>query len=412
MKFIKELEWRKLTNQIANKEYLESMAKEGASFYIGIDPTANSIHIGHYMSIVASKHLANAGFRPVFVIGGLTASIGDPSGKNEERPIVNKKIIATNSIRIEKIIIELADKLDIKDFKIINNMTFYKDMSIIELLQKYGKLFNINTMLSKESVQKRTETGISFTEFSYQIFQAIDFLRLYEQNNVKLQLGGSDQWGNMVAGLELIRKIHGANKKVSVITFNLITDSEGNKIGKTAGNPIWLDKKLFSSYNLFQYILNKKDEEAKKLLIKLTFINEKEFLSKIKEQKEKPSSKPIQNELAKRLISMIHSPEDYINAHESSLALFNEEYEKLDPKQYEALFNGIPILEKSEESIMKIVTSQGTVQSNRQFRELMINRAVKMNGIVVNDEKQKIIYLKNKISIIQLGKKKKYIIWK
>lgn len=412
MKFLNELKWRDLIKEIANEQYLEAMAKDGAAFYIGVDPTADSMHIGHYMSIVASKHLAESGFKPVFVIGGLTASIGDPSGKNEERPVVQKEVISANAKRLEKVIAEVAKKTGIDNFEIINNMKFYEDMSIINLLQDYGKLFNINQMLSKESVQNRIDTGISFTEFSYQMFQAIDFLKLYEEKNVKLQLGGSDQWGNMTAGLDLIRKVHGSEKEISVITFKLITDNEGNKIGKTAGNPVWLEEERFSSYELYQYILNKNDEEAKQLLIKLTLITQEEFYAIIEEQDKNPSSRPVQKELARRLISTLHGEDKFRKAVKTSEALFKGDYESLDVDQYDSLFANIPVLENEDKSIIEIVVGQGAIQSNKMFREFMSNGAIKINGKSIEDENQKIMFLNDKVSIIQLGKKKKFIIWK
>lgn len=412
MDWKKNLEWRSIINQIANEEKVQEIVNDGSAFYIGVDPTADSIHIGHYMSFVASKHLADLGMKPVFVIGGLTASIGDPSGKNEERPVIDNEVVKQNADKLTKVIEDVAKKLEIKEFEVINNMTFYEGMSIIDLLQKYGKLFNVNQMLSRESVQKRIDTGISFTEFSYQAFQAIDFLKLFETKDVRLQLGGSDQWGNMISGLELIRKVKGQEKDVSVITFKLITDNEGNKIGKTAGNPVWLEKEKFSSYNLYQYILNQTDEEAKQLLVKLTLITEGEFHAVIEKQGEDRAGRPVQKELAKRLITRLHSAADYEKAVEMSEVLFAEEYEKISAVEAKEIFVNIPTLNNEDKPLIDLVVDQEAISSKREYREFLKNGAIKVNGVKVETEEDKIGFIQDTFAVVQLGKKKKFIIWK
>ena len=302
----KDLYWRGLLKDIANENSLVNIVEEEGSFYIGIDPTSDSIHVGHFMTLNLAKILNNHGLKPILVLGGFTGMIGDPSGRNSERDIVSFQDIEKNSNMIEKQIIKLANKMGIVNFSTFNNIKIYESMSIIELYQKFGKLFNVNTMLSKESVKNRINNGISYTEFSYQMFQAIDFLYLYENKNAKLQLGGSDQWGNITAGTELIRKIHGNEVDVSGITINLLTDENGNKIGKTQGTPMWLDKTKTSSYELFQYFFNQSDITSSKLLVQLTNITEIEYNQIKKNHELSPKNRVLQNEVAKRFITIVH----------------------------------------------------------------------------------------------------------
>ncbi|NQX83448.1 MAG: tyrosine--tRNA ligase, partial [Mycoplasmataceae bacterium] len=310
----KDLYWRGLLKDIANENSLVNIVEEEGSFYIGIDPTSDSIHVGHFMTLNLAKILNNHGLKPILVLGGFTGMIGDPSGRNSERDIVSFQDIEKNSNMIEKQIIKLANKMGIVNFSTFNNIKIYESMSIIELYQKFGKLFNVNTMLSKESVKNRINNGISYTEFSYQMFQAIDFLYLYENKNAKLQLGGSDQWGNITAGTELIRKIHGNEVDVSGITINLLTDENGNKIGKTQGTPMWLDKTKTSSYELFQYFFNQSDITSSKLLVQLTNITEIEYNQIKKNHELSPKNRVLQNEVAKRFITIVHSKKDYEKA--------------------------------------------------------------------------------------------------
>ncbi len=412
-KLLHELSWRGLLNNIANEENLDEIISSKSSFYVGIDPTSDSLHIGHYMVISLARTLHQYGLTPVFVIGGFTGSIGDPSGKHAERKPISEEIIDANSIKLKKQITELANKAGLTNFIIWNNKDLYKDMSIVELFQTYGKLFNLNSMLSKDIVKTRIETGISFTEFSYQIFQAIDYLHLFQNNNVKLQIAGQDQWSNIVTGLELIRKIEGPDVKAAGITVNLITDAHGNKIGKTEGKPIWLDNSKTSEYEFYQYIFNLTDELAEVLLRTLTSITEEDLTRVANIHITNPSDRVIQKELADRLMLVIYENDSFSNAYNTSMIVFKEKYSELSAQEALDVFGELPIIEYSENLIDSAINSN-VIASKREYRDLIKVGAVKVNGESV-EEGKKIIdgdYIDNKFIIINLGKKKKFIIWK
>ncbi len=408
-----DLLWRGLLKDVTNEDSFAKIVESEGKFYVGIDPTADSLHIGHYLSLSLTKILFEHGLKPVIVLGGFTGMIGDPSGRNSEREVVNREVIKENVIKISAQVTDLLNKLGIENVEIVDNTIFYDEMSIIDIYQNYGKLFNINTMLSKESVKNRIDNGISYTEFSYQMFQAIDFLKLYEKHGVTLQLGGSDQWGNIVAGTELIRKIHGAEVEVAGATINLLTDENGNKIGKTQGVPMWVDKNKTTPYTLFQYLINLTDETAKKLLSQATNITEAEYSDVLKQQEEAPQSKAIQNELAKRLITAIHSSEDFEQSKELSKLLFEERYQDINLEQIDSLKN-IPSLNNEDELLMDLLIKNEKINSRREYRELLANGAVKINGTSIDDENIKLTneFLQDKVVFINLGKKNKYIIWK
>ncbi len=412
-KLKKDLEWRGLLKDITNEKNFKSIVDNKEAFYIGIDPTADSIHIGHFLSLSLTKILSKYGLQPVIVLGGFTGMIGDPSGRNSEREVVDRKLIKYNINKITKQIKDLTFKLGIKNVKIVNNLKFYEKMSIIDIYQHYGKLFNVNTMLSKEMVKNRLETGISYTEFSYQMFQAIDFLKLFEKHNVKLQLGGSDQWGNIVSGIELIKKIHGHDVNATGLTINLLTDQNGNKIGKTQGIPMWLDKKKTSSYLLFQYFINLTDETAKKLLSQTTNIEEDEFNLIIKKHQNNPSERIIQNELADRFISIAHSKEDFERSKNLSKLLFEENYQKINLEQINDL-KSLPSIKNKKILLMDLLIETKKVSSRREYRELLKSNSIKINGNIINDEKIMLSneFIQGKILFLNVGKKNKYIIWK
>ncbi len=417
MKFNKlkdDLIWRGLLKDIANENSLKKIVEDEGFFYIGIDPTADSIHVGHFLSLNLAKLLNSYGLKPILVLGGFTGMIGDPSGRNSEREVINRDKIIKNSEMIEKQLEELANKLEINNFEIFNNVDVYEKMSIVDLYQNYGKIFNLNTMLSKESVKNRIENGISYTEFSYQIFQAIDYLYLFETKNVRLQLGGSDQWGNIVSGIDLIKKIHGSDIDVSGVTINLLTDERGNKIGKTQGNPMWLNKNKTSVYSLFQYFINLTDETATKVLAQATDILENEYNKIISEHKINPHQKIIQKELAKRFISKIHSVKDYQRAIELSDLLFNEKYFEIKENQLNDL-KTLPSFQNKNIKLMDLLIEKNKIESRRSYRDFLKNNAIKINGKLINDENLILtddFFIIDKVAFINIGKKNKYLIWK
>lgn len=409
----KDLEWRGLLKDIANEDSLVNIVENSGKFYVGIDPTADSIHVGHFLSLSLARILNKHGLSPVIVLGGFTGMIGDPSGRNSEREVIDRELVSKNVSLIEKQIIDLGIKMQMTNFEIFDNSKIYSEMSIVDLYQKYGKLFNLNNMLNKESVQNRMESGISYTEFSYQIFQAIDFKYLFEKMNVRLQLGGSDQWGNIVAGIDLIRKTNGSEEDVAGITINLLTDENGNKVGKTQGIPMWLDKSKTSSYTLFQYFINQTDVTANKLLMQATDISEEDYEEIFKKHNLNPKEKILQNELAKKFISTVHSKDDFESVKDLSKLLFEERYEEINEKQLDNL-KELPSLKNEDKLLMDLLIENKFTPSRREYRDLLKSNAIKINGKQIENEEFKLTneFILNKVAFINLGKKNKYLIWK
>lgn len=409
----KDLEWRGLLKDVTNDQAFENIVEAGDAFYIGIDPTADSIHVGHFLSLSLTRILAKHGLRPVIIMGGFTGMIGDPSGRNSEREVVDRDVIKANVLKIGDQVRRLTKNLGVESVEIVDNTKFYEEMSIIDIYQIFGKLFNVNTMLSRESVKNRLDAGISYTEFSYQMFQAIDFLKLYEQNNVKLQLGGSDQWGNIVAGTELIRKMHGNEVDVAGLTINLLTDENGNKIGKTQGVPMWLDKEKTSPYVLFQFFINQTDETAKKLLAQTTNIDEEEFNAIVAKHDANPRERAVQNELAERFISIVHSTEDFEQAQSLSKLLFEERYLDITDAQINDL-KSLPSVQNKDIALMDLLIEEEKIGSRREYREFLSNGSIKINGEVVTDENLILSneFLLGQVVFLNLGKKNKYLVWK
>ena len=334
MNQIKKFSWRGIFKDITSEEVLsEIVAREDVtkvSFYVGIDPTGPELHLGHLLSFISAKLIQEEfNFKPIFILGGFTGSIGDPSGKTNERVLLRDETIAKNIESIKGRIKYFCEKLQITDYLIINNKEFYEEMSIIDFYRDFGKHFNVNRMLAKDMVKKRLETtGISYTEFSYQLFQAIDFFQLNKKHNCKLQIGGSDQWGNILTGVELIGKTNSMNNNVLGITTNLLVDEAGKKIGKSEGKPLWVNEELVSSYQFFQYFFNLSDELAGSLLSKLTLITEKEYLDVKSRHDQEPFKRLLQNELAKRFLGTFYQEDSYQNALNISQWLFKREYDK------------------------------------------------------------------------------------
>ncbi len=421
---MKKFNWRGIFKDITSEEVLKGIiAREDSkkvSFYVGIDPTGPELHLGHLLPFISVKLIQEEfNFKPIFIIGGFTGSIGDPSGKTRERVLLRENIIEENVINIEKRINYLCDKLNIKDYLIINNKTFYEGISIIDFYRDFGKHFNVNRMLAKDMVKKRLETtGISYTEFSYQLFQAIDFFFLNKKYNCKLQIGGSDQWGNILSGIELIGKTNSINNNVFGITTNLLVDESGKKIGKSEGQPLWVNEDLVPSYRFYQYFFNLSDVLAEDLLKKLTLIKEEEYLKiKILHQ-ETPHQRFFQKELAKRFLDTFYNVNSYQNAVDISQWLFKREYEKLSLDDYKMLETQLPFFTISlddEETIVEKLISLKIISSKREASEFINQKAMKINNEVIeeiNFSKQNLKKLINNESsyfIVDYGKKKKYL---
>lgn len=409
MKLFDELKWRGLVDNITSEELIDKINEGGLTFYIGIDPTADSLHIGHYSSVIAmTKRLLDAGHHPIIIAGGGTGLIGDPK-PNLERPMISKEAVLKNIEGIKK----QLDKILGTDIKIINNADWLLQMNAIDFLRDYGKHFNINYMLSKDTVKRRLDLGITYTEFSYMILQSIDFLKLYEKYGVTLQIGGQDQWGNITSGLELIRKIHGIDTKCYGMTMPLITRADGTKFGKSeSGKSVWLDATKTSPYEMYQFFVNTEDSKVIEYLKKLTFLNPTQIDELERSLKEHPEQRLAQKALAESIITFVHSKEDYEEAIKITEALFNNEIKKLNAKQIAEAFQDFDI-KKIEigESLVDLLIRLGASQSKREAREFITNGAITINGEKYTDVLTTIkddMFIYNYL-IIKRGKKNCYI---
>lgn len=400
MKAYEDLKWRGLIQDISSPDLEEKLNNEKLTFYIGTDPTADSMHIGHFSSFLIASRLKKYGHNPVLLIGGATGLIGDPK-PTAERKMITKEEVAKNVKGLTK------QAKEIFGCEVVNNYDWCKDINFIDFLRDYGKFFNINYMLNKDIIKRRLDTGITYTEFSYMIMQSLDFLHLYENKNITLQVAGSDQWGNITAGIELIRKKTG--KEVYGMTMPLVTDSQGKKFGKTEGNAIWLDKNKTSSYELYQFLINSDDEAVIDYLKKLTFLSKEEIEDIEKEHKKTPEKRLAQETLAKEIITFLHGENAYNDAKTISKALFSGNIKDLTDSQIEDAFKEVEKYKLEEnKKIIDILTENKITSSRREAREFLNNNAITLNGEIINDENY-IIDNNRKYNIIRRGKKKYYI---
>ena len=336
MTLYEELKWRGLIQDISSPDLIDKLNNGGLTFYIGTDPTADSMHIGHYSSFLISKRLAKAGHHPILLVGGATGLIGDPK-PTAERPMISKEAVEHNFKGLKK------QAEEIFGFEVVNNYDWTKDINVIDFLRDYGKYFNINYMLAKDKVKSRLESGITYAEFSYMILQALDFMHLYEERGCTLQVAGSDQWGNITAGIELVRKK--LDKEIYGMVMPLVTDSNGVKFGKTEGNALWLDKNKTSSYELYQYLINLEDSMIIEYLKKLTFLSKEEIEEIEKRHNENPGLREAHKILAREVITDIHGKEEYEKALKLSQVLFSGDIKELTSKEIEEVFKGVPTYE-------------------------------------------------------------------
>ena len=421
MNFIDELKWRGMINDLTPG--LEKKLLSGInSAYVGFDPTASSLHIGNLAPVMLLTHFQNCGHKPILLLGGATAMIGDPSGKSSERKLLDVEEINTNLLSIKK---QLQMFLDFKSenngAEFVNNLDWMCSMNFNTFLREIGKYITVNYMLSKDSVKNRMETGISFTEFSYQLIQAYDFLHLYKNNNCSIQIGGSDQWGNITSGIELIRKKE--NKESFALTCPLLTKSDGTKFGKTEDGNIWLDPKRTSPYKFFQYWLNVSDEDAKKCIRFFSVLNKNEILNLESNHERTPHLRILQNELAKEMTCRVHGYDAYGKAIEGSKLLFGkntrESLEKVSEKDFLMFFEGVPtytisINELDEKiDILTLLTDKtNAFKSKGELRRMLQSNAISLNKEKVTIEKQISIndLISSRYLLIQKGKKNYIII--
>ena len=405
MNLYEELKWRGLIQDISSPDLIEKLNNGGLTFYIGTDPTADSMHIGHYSSFLISKRLARAGHHPILLVGGATGLIGDPK-PDAERPMITKEEVEHNFKGLKK------QAEDLFGFEVVNNWDWTKDINVIDFLRDYGKYFNINYMLAKDKVKSRLESGITFAEFSYMILQALDFLYLYENRGVTLQVAGSDQWGNITSGIELIRKK--LDKEAYGMVMPLVTDSTGKKFGKTEGNALWLDKNKTSSYEMYQYLINLEDSMIIEYLKKLTFLTKEEIESIEKEQLEHPEKRIAHQALAREIITDLHGEEEFNKAVKMSEALFSGNVKDLSAKDIDILFKDAEkkILDK-EKNIVDFLVEQNICSSKREAREFVSGGTISVNGDKVTDLEKNLSKedsIEGKYIILRRGKKKYFLI--
>ena len=404
MKLYDELKWRGLIKDVTSPELEEKLNQGGLTFYIGTDPTADSMHIGHLSSFLISKRLAKAGHHPILLIGGATGRIGDP------RPTTERKMKSIEEIEhnIEGL---TKQAKELFGFEVVNNYDWSKDINFIDFLRDYGKYFNINYMLDKDIIRRRLETGITYTEFSYMIMQALDFLHLYETKGCTLQVAGSDQWGNITAGVDLIRKKTG--KEAYAFTMPLVTDSTGKKFGKSEGNALWLDKNKTSSYEIYQFLINAEDEKVIDYLKIYTFLTKEEIEKIESKHKENPELRLAQNELAKGIITFLHGEDEYNKAKHISEVLFKGEIKSLAEDEIKDAFKGVPTFKAVIDTpIIDILVQNNIASSKREAREFLSAGSISINGEKVMDASKILTVndtLYSKYVIIKKGKKKYFV---
>lgn len=426
MNFVDELKWRGMIHDIMPGTD-EQMEKEMISAYVGIDPTADSLHIGHLVGVMMLKHLQIAGHKPLALVGGATGMIGDPSGKSEERNLLDEATLRHNEDALKA---QLAKFLDFESdipnkAELVNNYDWMKDYSFLHFIRDIGKHITVNYMMAKESVKKRvgaeSKMGMSFTEFTYQLVQGYDFLHLYNEKNCKLQMGGADQWGNITTGTELIRRKAGG--KAFALTCPLITKADGGKFGKTESGNVWLDPEKTTPYAFYQFWLNTSDEDAEKYIKIFTLFSKEEVDAMVARHTEEPHMRELQKTLAKDITIRVHGEAEYEAAIEASKILFGkattEALKKLDERTFLAVFEGVPQFEVEK---AKIETGMGIIEflavetkvfnSNGEAR-----RMLKENGVSINKEKVKDTYeigvkdlLSDKYILAQKGKKNYFLI--
>lgn len=388
MDFISELRWRGMIHDMMPGTE-EQLRKEPTTGYIGFDPTADSLHIGNLVPILLLMHFQRAGHKPIALVGGATGMVGDPSGKSEERKFLDEETLRYNLSCQKK---QLEKFLDFttrtNPAEIVNNYDWFKDMGFLQFLREAGKYITVNYMMAKDSVKKRLETGISFTEFSYQLVQGYDFYWLYKHKNCKLQMGGSDQWGNIVTGTELIRRKDGG--EAFALTTPLLTRSDGSKFGKSEGGNVWLDSNKTSPYKFYQYWLNLSDEDAEKYIKVFTFLSQEEIAALTEEHRKAPETRLLQKTIAREVTTLVHSRSDYQTAAEASEILFGkgtaDVLNKLSENDFLSVFEGVPTYEIDRQLIHKgipaivLLTEHAPVfPSKGEMRRLVQNGGLSIN---------------------------------
>lgn len=402
MKLYDELVWRGLIENITDESLIEKINNGGLTFYIGTDPTGDSLHIGHYSTFSMATRLKKGGHNPILLVGGATGLIGDPK-PTAERPMITKEQLDYNYKKLRQQV------ENIFGFEVVNNYDWSKDINFIDYLRDYGKYFNLNYMLNKETVKSRLDVGITYTEFSYMIMQSLDFLWLYENKGCTLQIGGSDQWGNITSGVELIRKKIG--KEAYGLTMPLITKADGTKFGKSEGNAIWLDINKTSSYEMYQFFLNAEDSKVIEYLKKLTFLSINEINKLEKKHLDCPEKREAHKALAKEVITFLHGANEYEKAVKISEALFSGNIKNLTKEEILIGFKGVPTFKFEEKNLVDLLVDNNICSSKREAREFINNGAIVINDEKILEDKMitKYLAIDESILVLRKGKKKYYL---
>ena len=407
MKLYDELLWRGLVKDVSSEELKNKLNNEKLTFYWGTDPTAPSLHLGHYSSLVTAKRLAQAGHHPILLVGGATGLIGDPRPSGE-REIISRETVLKN---IEGIKNQVSNIFNGKA-EIVNNYDWMKDFSFLDFLRDVGKYINVNYMLSKDIISRRLDTGITFAEFAYTLIQGYDFLHLYREKNCILQAEGSDQWGNITTGLELIKKIE--NKEAYGFTVPLVLDKYGNKFGKSEGNALWLDKNLTSSYELYQYLVNVDDSMVISYLKIFTFLTKEEIEELEKSNNLEPEKRLAHKALAREIITDLHGKEEYEKALKLSETLFSGKVNDLSNEELELVFKNMPhTTSENNLNIIDFLVNTGICSSKREAREFVSSSSITINEEKINDDSifvNKDMAINNDTLVVRKGKKKYFIV--
>ncbi|PFH91147.1 tyrosine--tRNA ligase [Bacillus sp. AFS088145] len=412
---LQDLEFRGLINQMTDEEGLQKLlSEESVSLYCGFDPTGDSLHIGHLLPVLMLKRFQVAGHKPIGLVGGATGMIGDPSGKKAERTLNTTETVKMFSERIRTQLLPFLNFEGENAAKVVNNFDWTGELDVITFLRDIGKNFGLNYMLAKDSVASRLEAGISFTEFSYMILQSYDFLKLYQDHNCKLQIGGSDQWGNITAGMELIRKTE-EDSKAFGLTVPLVTKADGSKFGKTEGGAVWLDPEKTTPYEFYQFWINTDDRDVVKYLKYFTFLTKEEILELEKQFNEAPEQRIAQKALAAEVTKLVHGEEALDQAIKITEALFSGSVKELTAAEIKQGFKDVPSfnLSEAEKGLVDLLVEAKISPSKRQAREDVQNGAVYVNGDRIQDvatvlTKQDAI--EEQFIIIRRGKKKYHLV--
>lgn len=408
MTLYEDLQWRGLIKDVAGEDIKDKLNNEKISFYWGTDPTADSLHLGHYSSLITAKRLAKAGHHPILLVGGATGLIGDPR-PTAERELIAKETVEKNIEGIKAQVLRIFDG----NAEIVNNYDWMKDFSFLDFLRDIGKYINVSYMLGKDIISRRLESGITFAEFSYTLIQGYDFLHLFRSKNCVLQAEGADQWGNITTGLELIRKIEG--KEAYGFTMPLVLDKYGNKFGKSAGNALWLDINKTSSYELYQYLINVDDSMVVSYLKIFTFLSREEIEELEAKNVANPELREAHKALAREIITDLHGEAEYEKAVNISNALFSGNVKALSLADIKIGFKDVPTVELTDENttLIDLLVNNKICSSKREAREFLNAGSITLNGDKVTDENLAItrdLAIEGEVIVLRRGKKKNYIV--